>query len=84
MESRFLLMGLCSNLPYGEDPQKRTSNVEVITMCTVVMLFFGGNIERSRFLLQERGCIPNVLEKSRLVNHRQHSIAGLFLVVSIY
>ncbi|MFZ1042262.1 MAG: hypothetical protein WCA79_21680 [Anaerolineales bacterium] len=71
---------ILKGLQHVEDKQRKMSAAEVITPSIVAALFFGGNMECSRVFLQEQGCIPQMLEKSRF-NRRQHQMAGLFLTV---
>lgn len=56
-----------------EDSQNCMNNAEVVTVCWVASLFFGGNWEKARVFLREEGYIPRMLSKSRLCR-RLHAI----------
>lgn len=71
---------ILKGLRHSEDKQRQMSDAEVMTTSIVAVLFFSGNMEKSRIFLQEHGYIPNMLKKSRF-NRRQHKIADLFVVV---
>lgn len=61
---------------HEDDCRCALSDSEVITAALVAAFNFGGNIERSRSLLQETGLMPRMLSRSRL-NRRLHRVAGL-------
>ena len=65
-------------LGYKDDVQCQMTAAEVMTTAIVAALYFGGNLEKARKMLQEEGNIPQMLSKSRF-NRRWHRIAGLFL-----
>jgi hypothetical protein len=67
-------------LHHYEDPQRQMSDAEVMTTAIVAALYFSGNWERARDLLQAGGYIPAMLGKSRF-NRRLHAIADRFLIV---
>lgn len=67
-------------LHHWEDPQCQMSDAEVMTTAVVAALFFGGNYERARAMLQEQGYIPQMLGKSRF-NRRLHRIKPLLLTL---
>ena len=75
---------LCDDILKGlhhcEDPQRKMSDAEVMTMAIVAALYFGGNQEKARVFLQEHGYIPKMLGRSRF-NRRLHKISDLFLIV---
>jgi Transposase DDE domain len=71
---------ILKGLKHCEDQQRQMSDAEVMTTSIVAVMFFSGNMEKSRVFLQEHGYIPRMLAKSRF-NRRQHQIAELFLVV---
>lgn len=65
---------------HSEDPQCRLSDAEVMTTAIVAALYFGGNFEHARRLLQDRRYMPTMLSRSRL-NRRLHRIRAKFLVL---
>ena len=65
---------------HTDDPQCQMSTAEVMTTSIVAALYFGGNLEKARKMLQADGYIPQMLSKSRF-NRRWHRNAGLFLAL---
>lgn len=61
---------------HREDTRRSLSDAEVITTALVAALYFGGNLEHSRRLMQQAGLMPRMLSKSRL-SRRLHSVADL-------
>lgn len=68
---------LLKALYHPEDPQRRMSDAEVMTVAIVAALFFGGNHETTRSFLQEMGYMPQMLSKSRF-NRRWHRLTDRF------
>ena len=67
-------------LHHHEDRQCQMSDSEVMTTAIVAALYHGGNFEKARAHLQEKGYIPHMLSKSRF-NRRLHRIQDLFLTL---
>jgi hypothetical protein len=67
-------------LHHKNDPQCQMTDAEVMTTAIIAALYFGGNLEKARKMLQAEGYIPNMLGKSRF-NRRWHSNADLFLAL---
>jgi hypothetical protein len=78
------IFAICSDflmsIRHDEDPQIRMNDAEVMTTAIVAMLFFGGNFESARDLLQAPQYIPDMLSKSRF-NRRLHRVKPLFLTL---
>jgi len=79
MDTRIIaIYCLCDDLLRGlrqvDDRQRQMSDAEVMTTALVAALYFGGNFEAARVLLEEQGYIPHMLSKSRF-NRRLHAIA---------
>jgi hypothetical protein len=74
---------LCDDFIKGlgryRDPQETMSDSEVMTTGLVSALYFGGNMEKARFLLDSPRYIPKMLSKSRL-NRRLHAMMDKFLL----
>lgn len=62
---------------HRDDPQSQMTDAEVMTTALVAALFFGGNFEKARHLLQSDGYIPGMLSKSRF-NRRLYRLVPLF------
>ena len=58
---------------HRDDPQRLMTDAEVMTTALVAALYFGGNLEAARRLLDAPTYIPTMLSKSRL-NRRLHAI----------
>jgi len=75
---------LCDDLlkaiHHDESPQCQMSDAEVMTTALVAALFFGGKHESARFMLHERGYIPQMLSKSRF-SRRLHRIKTIFIIL---
>lgn len=65
-------------LHHREDPQVEMTDAEIMTTGIVAALFFGGNYENARDMLNEQGYIPRMLSKSRF-SRRLHRIKSVFL-----
>ncbi len=71
---------ILKGLNHAEDPQCQMSDAEVITTAIVAALYFSGNMESARWLLQEQGYIPQMLSKSRF-NRRLHRVKHLVVTL---
>jgi hypothetical protein len=75
---------LCDDLlkamHHQEDRQCQMNNAEIMTTAFVAALFFRGNHESARAMLQQHGYIPHMLSKSRF-SRRLHRIRELFIVL---
>jgi len=85
MDSRIVAVYcLCDDmlkaLQYKDDVQCQMTAAEVMTTAIVAALYFGGNLEKARKMLQAESHIPQMLSKSRF-NRRWHRIADLFLAL---
>ncbi len=58
---------------HRDDSQRLMTDAEVMTAALVAALYFGGNLEAARRLLDAPRYIPTMLSKSRL-NRRLHAI----------
>jgi hypothetical protein len=67
---------LLKAIGHEDDRRCELTDAEVITTALVAAFNFGGNVERSRWFLQETGLVPRMLSRSRL-NRRLHRVAGL-------
>jgi hypothetical protein len=67
-------------LHHYQDKQWQMTDAEVMTTALVAALYFRGNFELARRLLQEQGYIPRMLSRSRF-NRRLHRLADLFLTL---
>jgi len=56
------------------------NDAEIMTTALMASLFFRGNHESARAMLQQYGYIPHMLSKSRF-SRRLHRIKGLFLIL---
>jgi Transposase DDE domain len=70
---------LLKALPHQQDPQPLMSDAEVMTTAIVAALYFGGNFERARLLLQSPRYVPHLLSKSQF-NRRLHALRALLLL----
>ena len=61
-----------------EDPQCHMNDAEIMTTALVAALFFRGNHECARAMLQEQGYIPRMLSKSRY-SRRLHRLKDVFV-----
>jgi hypothetical protein len=77
-----LVYCLCADLlialHHHEDRQCQMSDAEVMTTAIVAALYFGGNYEHARQLLQEQGYMRNMLSKSQF-SRRLHRLDHLFV-----
>lgn len=75
---------LCDDLlkamHHQEDHQCQMNNAEIMTTAFVASLFFRGNHESARAMLQQHGYIPHMLSKSRF-SRRLHRIRELFIIL---
>src|SRR2546428_3829191 len=65
---------------HQEDRQCQMNDAEIMTTAFVASLFFRGNHESARAMLQQYGYIPHMLSKSRF-SRRLHRIKDLFLLL---
>jgi hypothetical protein len=74
---------LCDDLlkamHHQEDHQCQMNDAESMTTAFIASLFFRGNHESARSMLQQHGYIPHMVSKSRL-SRRLHRIKGIFIV----
>jgi hypothetical protein len=85
MDSQIILVYcLCDDLlkvlNHREDPQCQLGDAEVMTIGLVAALYFGGNFNLARCMLQEQQYIPQMIGKSRL-SRRLHRIKPLYLTL---
>jgi Transposase DDE domain len=73
---------LCDDLlkamHHREDCQCQMNDAEIMTTALTASLFFRGNHESARAMLQQHGYIPHMLSKSRF-SRRLHRIKELFI-----
>jgi hypothetical protein len=75
---------LCDDLlkamHHQEDRQCQMNDAEIMTTACVASLFFRGNHESARAMLQQHGYIPHMLSKSRF-SRRLHRIKETFIML---
>ena len=75
---------LCDDLlkamHHPEDRQCQMNDAEIMTTAFVASLFFRGNHESARAMLQQYDYIPHMLSKSRF-SRRLHRIKDIFIIV---
>jgi len=75
---------LCDDLlkamHHRDDRQCQMNDAEIITTALTASLFFRGNHESARAMLQQYGYIPHMLSKSRF-SRRLHRMKALFVVL---
>jgi len=75
---------LCDDLlkamHHQEDRQCQMHDAEIMTTAFIAALFFRGNHESARTMLQQHGYIPHMLSKSRF-SRRLHRMKELFIVL---
>ena len=75
---------LCDDLwkamHHPEDRQGQMNDAEIMTTALIASLFFRGNHESARAMLQQHGYIPQMLSKSRL-SRRLHRIKDIFIIL---
>src|SRR6516165_7819976 len=75
---------LCDDLlkamHHPEDRQCQMNDAEIMTTACIASLFFRGNHESARALLQQHGYIPHMVSKSRF-SRRLHRIKDLLIVL---
>ena len=75
---------LCDDLlkamHHQEDRQCQMNDAEIMPTAFVAALFFRGNHESARAMLQQHGYIPHMVSKSRL-SRRLHRIRELCIVL---
>ena len=79
---------LCDDLlkamHHQEDRQGQMNDAEIMTTAFLIAsLFFRGNHESARAMLQQHGYIPQMLSKSRL-SRRLHRIKDILLFYSMF
>ena len=74
---------LCDDLlkamHHQEDRQCQMNDAEIMTTAFVASLFFRGNHESARAMLQQYGYIPHMVSKSRF-SRRIHRLKDLFII----
>ena len=63
---------------HRDDPQCQMTDAEVMTTVIVAAIFFGGNFEKARKVLQKQGYIPIMLSKIRF-KRRMYRLESIFL-----
>jgi hypothetical protein len=75
---------LCDDLlkamHHQEDRQGQMNDAEIMTTALIASLFFRGNHESARAMLQQHGYIPQMLSKSRF-SRRLHRIKDIFIIL---
>jgi Transposase DDE domain len=75
---------LCDDLlkaiHHQEERQCQMNDAEIMTTAFVASLFFRGNHESARAMLQQHGYIPHMLSKSRF-SRRLHRIKDIFVIL---
>ena len=75
---------LCDDLlkamHHPEDHQCQMNDAEIMTTAFVASLFFRGNHESARAMLQQYDYIPHMVSKSRL-SRRLHRMKDIFIIV---
>ena len=71
---------LLKAMHHQEDRQCQMNDAEIMTTAFVASLFFRGNHESARAMLQQYGYIPHMVSKSRF-NRRLHRIKDMFIIV---
>jgi hypothetical protein len=74
---------LCDDLlkamHHQEDHQGQMNDAEIMTTALVASLFFRGNHESARAMLQQHSYIPHMVSKSRF-SRRLHRIKDIFII----
>src|SRR5437763_14666951 len=70
---------LLKTIHHPEDRQCQMNDAEIMTTAFVASLFFRGNHESARAMLQQYGYIPHMLSKSRF-SRRLHRIKDIFII----
>jgi Transposase DDE domain len=70
---------LLKAIHHPEDCQCQMNDAEIMTTALMASLFFRGNHESARAMLQQYGYIPHMVSKSRF-SRRLHRMKGLFLI----
>ena len=75
---------LCDDLlkamHHQEDRQCQMNDAEIMTTAFIASLFFRGNHESARAMLQQYGYVPHMVSKSRF-NRRLHRIKDIFIIL---
>ena len=75
---------LCDDLlkavHHQEDRQCQMNDAEIMTTACIASLFFRGNHESARAMLQQHGYIPHMVSKSRF-SRRLHRIKDIFIIL---
>src|SRR5215475_3062165 len=65
---------------HQEDRQCQMNDAEIMTTACIAALFFRGNHESARAMLQQHGYIPHMVSKSRF-SRRLHRIKDIFIIL---
>ncbi len=75
---------LCDDLlkamHHQEDRQGQMNDAEIMTTALIASLYFRGNQESARAMLQQHGYMPQMLSKSRF-SRRLHRMKDLFIIL---
>ena len=71
---------LLTAMHHHEDHQCQMNDAEIMTTAFIAALFFRGNHESARAMLQQHGYIPQMLSKSRL-SRRLHRMKDIFIIL---
>src|SRR5712691_2713280 len=71
---------LLKAMQHQEDHPCQMNDAEIMTTAFVASLFFRGNHESARTMLQQHGYIPHMLSKSRL-RRRLHRMKEIFIIL---
>ena len=75
---------LCDDLlkaiHHPEDRQCQMNDADIMTTACIASLFFRGNHESARAMLQQHGYIPHMVSKSRF-SRRLHRIKDIFIIL---
>ena len=75
---------LCDDLlkamHHQEDRQCQMNDADIMTTACIASLFFRGNHESARAMLQQHGYIPHMVSKSRF-SRRLHRIKDIFIIL---
>jgi hypothetical protein len=71
---------LLTAMHHQENCQCQMNDAEIMTTAFIASLFFRGNHESARAMLQQHGYIPYMVSKSRF-NRRLHRIKEIFIIV---
>ena len=75
---------LCDDLlkaiHHPEDRQCQMNDADIMTTACIASLFFRGNHESARAMLQQHGYVPHMVSKSRF-SRRLHRIKDIFIIL---